>query len=83
MNILTRIAQAIRRARLAIAEQDLARMEEIGAHNLRRQRDQVAALREQLGHNSTAPIRANDIARAVARRARGQESNSTTSMSSS
>lgn len=64
MNIIARIAYRLRRARLEIAEQDLAWMETHAPEALQRQRDQVAALRRRLNRQTHA---AQDIADRCAR----------------
>ncbi len=64
MSAITHLIHWLRRARLAMAEQDLRWMEEIGRHNLERQRAHVARLRHRLAScNSHA---ADDIARHIA-----------------
>ena len=45
--MIARIAAAVRRVRLAMAESDLRWMEEIGTRNLARQRAAVAELRRR------------------------------------
>lgn len=67
MNIITRLAFRLHRARLSIAEQDLQWMEHHAPEALQRQRDQVEALRRRVaGHR----IAAQDIADRCARRAK-------------
>lgn len=66
MSTLATITRAIRRARLRMAEQDLAWMEEIGMHNLMAQRARVSSLRMAL-HGTTSSA---DIAAEASRRMR-------------
>lgn len=64
--LVTRCVASWRRMRLAIAEQDLRWMEEIGAHNLARQRDQVTRLRRSVVVGE-ALISARDVERRAER----------------
>lgn len=64
MSPIARLIHWLRRARLAMAEQDLRWMEEIGRHNLDRQRAHVARLRSRTASCHTHA--ADDIARHVA-----------------
>lgn len=64
MNPFARLIHWLRRARLAMAEQDLRWMEEIGRHNLERQRAHVAQLRRRLASCDTHAV--DDIARHIA-----------------
>lgn len=66
---IRRLARHIRRARLAMAESDLAWLETVGQRELHRRREHVANLREQL-ERSAQQVSSDDIARAASRRAR-------------
>lgn len=66
MNIIPRITAAWRRARLNIAEQDLAWMETVGTRRLTEHRARVAELRRQVVRDS-ARISAADVVRRAER----------------